>query len=293
MIEYAARPRGPYSLALSARLASDATRTFRDGVLRMALEIDGTPQLAVAWQRQDGTIGIRAATDSGAERLRWILALDDDHSPFLEVARRDPLLREAVNVMYGLRQIRVNTVTHSLLRAFCGQLVHWKVARRLEQKLVRAVAPPLAGAGLHVAPSRDAFAASSPTRLRALGLHARRAASLVRICRELDPERLRAVPPDAVAARLRRERGVGPWTVGVVSLEGLGRLDRGLVGDLGLIKLCAALGRDPDDTASLLEPYGEWAGLASRYFLSAFSRGLVPLPQGDRLRKRAFRAAAV
>ena len=292
MIERTVRARGPYSLALSARLASDATRTFHDGVLRMALAVDGRPQLGTARQRQDSAVVLRAPSAAAVDRLRWVLALDDDHSPFLDLARRDPLLREAAHVMYGLRQIRVATVTHSLLRAFCGQLIHWKAARRLEQKVVRALTPELPGTRLHVAPTRADLAARAPTELRALGLHARRGAAVVRICASLDLERLGDVGGGAAAARLGRERGVGPWSVGVVFLEGLGRVDRGLVGDLGLIKLCRALGRDPEDTGSLLEPYGEWAGLASRYFLSAFSRGLVPLPRGERVRKRGFRAAA-
>jgi hypothetical protein len=32
------------------------------------------------------------------------------------------------------------------------------------------------------------------------------------------------------------------------------------------------------ETAELLEPYGEWAGLASLYLAMGFSRGLIPLP---------------
>ena len=110
----------------------------------------------------------------------------------------------------------------------------------------------------------------------------RRGASLVRICRSLDLERLRALPSDASAERLLRERGLGPWSVGVVFLEGLGRYDRGLVADLGLVKLLSALrGRWVEgwETAELLEPYGEWAGLASVYLLNAFAKGLVPLPK--------------
>src|ERR671934_221775 len=85
-----------------------------------------------------------------------------------------------------------------------------------------------------------------------------------------------------VAARLSRERGIGPWTVGVVCLEGLGRPERGLVGDLTLVKLMSDLrGRwvEPYETAELLEPYGDWAGLASVYLGLAYARGLVPLPQ--------------
>jgi 3-methyladenine DNA glycosylase/8-oxoguanine DNA glycosylase len=33
------------------------------------------------------------------------------------------------------------------------------------------------------------------------------------------------------------------------------------------------------ETLELLEPYGEWAGLASVYLLQAYARGLVPLPK--------------
>jgi 3-methyladenine DNA glycosylase/8-oxoguanine DNA glycosylase len=88
------------------------------------------------------------------------------------------------------------------------------------------------------------------------------------------------VPTDVVASRLQRERGLGPWSVGVVCLEGLGRYDHGLVGDLGLVKLLRALrGRPVEgwETAELLEPYGEWAGLASMYLLAGYARGLLPV----------------
>ena len=31
------------------------------------------------------------------------------------------------------------------------------------------------------------------------------------------------------------------------------------------------------ETAELLEPYGEWAGLASVYLLAGYARGLLPV----------------
>ena len=76
---------------------------------------------------------------------------------------------------------------------------------------------------------------------------------------------------DRAAARIERERGLGPWSAGMICLYGLGRYEQGLVGDLGLVKLCASLlGRraEPEDTRRLLEPYDEWAGLASVYLLA-------------------------
>jgi AraC family transcriptional regulator of adaptative response / DNA-3-methyladenine glycosylase II len=279
-VELALAPHGPYSLALSARFASDATRTFRDGVLTQALAIDGRIELAQARQTPLGTVTIRAESETGAARLRWVLALDDDHAPFLARAREDPLLERTSRELRGLRPLRTPTVAHALLRAFCGQLIESKLARRLEQTIVRAICP--AGPErLHVSPATHDLAALSPVRLRALGLHASRAAALVRICRSVELERLHGLPTEAVAARLERERGLGPWSVGVVCLEGLGRSDYGLVGDLALIKLLRMLrGRPVEsrETAELLAPYGEWAGLASVYLLAGYARGLIPAP---------------
>src|SRR5256885_626122 len=126
--------------------------------------------------------------------------------------------------------------------------------------------------------SRSARCASWST---AASCCAPRATRGSRICRSVDLERLRALPTDRAAAFIERERGLGPWSAGVVCLEGLGRHERGLVGDLSLIKLMSRLrGRwvEGHETIELLEPYGEWAGLASLYLATAFKHGLIPLP---------------
>ena len=104
------------------------------------------------------------------------------------------------------------------------------------------------------------------------------------------------MPTPAIAARLKRERTIGPWTCGVVVLAGLGRWDHGLVGDLGLVKLMSALrGRwvEPAETAELLAPA---SGKASQgaYLLAGWSRGLIDGANADvarLLRSRARRAA--
>jgi 3-methyladenine DNA glycosylase/8-oxoguanine DNA glycosylase len=279
VVDVTLRPRGPYSLAFSARLVGDATRTFRDGRLVSLLDVDGRLERAEAWQYADGAVRVRAPSTAALEAVRFQLALDDDHTPFLRRFAGDALLGRAVRELRGLRPVRVPTVTQALLRALCGQLIEARRARMLERRIVRAATPSLAG--LHAPPSPVVFARLAPTELRAHGLHARRAATLVRLCRSLDLEGLRGHPTDAVRRRLLRERGLGPWSVGVVCLEGLGRPEVGLVGDLGLIRLVGALrGRRAEawETAELLEPYGEWAGLASVYLLAGFARGLVSTP---------------
>jgi 3-methyladenine DNA glycosylase/8-oxoguanine DNA glycosylase len=278
MSEAALSPRGPYSLQLSTRLGSDATRVVSRGRVRAVFDVDGYLEVAHAFQRPDGTIVIRAESDGAVEQMRFVLGVDDDHSEFLRRFAPDPMLGRTITRFRGLRPLRCATVAQALLRALCGQLIAAHQARATERRIVRKTTPALDG--LHVPPTSTDLGRFSPAQLRALGLGGPRASALVRLCRALDLERLRSVSTDAAAARLVRESRIGPWSVGVVCLEGLGRYERGLIGDLGLVKLCSALrGRwvEPWETAELLEPYGEWAGLASVYMLAGFREGLIPL----------------
>lgn len=271
IVETSIRPRGPYSLERSARHASDLTRSFRDGVLTCALDAGG-PALARVWQARDGLLEVRLdAPDPAAalDRIRFVLAAEDDHSEFLRRFGSDPLLGRATFLLRGLRPLRVATVTHALLRALAGQLISAREARRIEARLIRRYCGEQAG--LSLPPERATFAGLAPAELCRFGLVARKAAALVRISRTWDLERLRDAPTAAAVRRIVEERTLGPWSAGVICLEGLGRYEHGLVGDLGLIKLCRTLlGRDatPEDTAALLARYDEWQGLASVYLLA-------------------------
>jgi 3-methyladenine DNA glycosylase/8-oxoguanine DNA glycosylase len=160
----------------------------------------------------------------------------------------------------------------------CGQLIAAGRARRIERSLIRSTCET--DGVFFVPPTPACFAGRAPAELQRYGLTARKASTIVRLCRTLDLERLRGLTPAGVAERLERERGLGPWSVGVIGVQGLGCYDFGLVGDLGLIKLCTAmLGRpaEPSDTAELLTRYGEWQGIASMYLLTGLGRGLLPV----------------
>jgi 3-methyladenine DNA glycosylase/8-oxoguanine DNA glycosylase len=273
------RPKGPYSLRLSGRHASDATRVVSAGTYRATIRAGDRLERVHALQRPDGTIVVAAATEEGVEHVRFVLGLDDDHSEFLERYANDPLLGESIRQLRGLRPMRTATVAQALLRAVAGQLIQASRARQIERTIVRATTPELGG--LHAPPTCADLARHSPAELARLGLGARRAGALIRLCRTLELERLKTVATEQVVARLTRERGLGPWSVGVVCVEGLGRYEFGLYRDLGLAKLASALwGRwvEAEESDELLAPYGEWSGLASVYLLAGYARGFVPLP---------------
>ncbi|HET7743460.1 MAG TPA: hypothetical protein VFK76_01850 [Gaiellaceae bacterium] len=267
MVEATLTPRGPYSLKLIAR--SDVWEARLPG-----------DAYAVAGQRPDGTVLVRASSEPALELAHFMLALDDDTSEFHRRFAHDPLLGPSVRALRGLRVPRRATVAHATVKAVCGQLIQSGRAREIERAILRACGEP--------APTREAIGRLSPARLCACGLAASRAATLIRLARTIDLEALRTAPPERSLAVLHRERGIGPWSVGVIALQGLGRFDVGLVADLGLVKLLASLqGRwpEPGETAELLAPYEEWQGLASVFLLAGFKRGLVPGASADRARQ--------
>jgi 3-methyladenine DNA glycosylase/8-oxoguanine DNA glycosylase len=284
-VEAELKPSGPYSLRLSGRLASDQTRVVRGGVYDATISAGDRLERVVAVQRTDGTILVQSESEAGVDHVRFALGLDDDHSELLRRFAHDPLIGEATRRLRGLRPLRTATVAHSLLRAVSGQLIQAKRARQIEASVIRSTGR--AHDSLYAAPSSAELGARSPAELARLGLGARRASTLVRLCRSLDLESLKYHPTEQVARRLEREPGLGPWSVGVVCLQGLGRYERGLARDLGLVKLVSLLrGRraEPEETDELLAPYGEWAGLASIYLLASFHAGYIRFPDGGRRR---------
>ena len=276
MVEAVFIPTGPYRLGLMAR----------GGVWRGALPHGRS---ATAWQRPDGPVIVRAPDDEAVELARFMLALDDDTGPFHRRFDRDPLIGPSARALVGYRPLRRATVTHAVVRAMCGQLVEARRALALERAVVRACGDQVV--------TQDALRRLAPVELRRLGLAQPRATTLHRLPATVDLELLRAHPTTAVAQRLLREPGVGPWSIGLIALEGLGRYELGLVGDLSLVKLHAALtGRwvEGPETAALLAPYEEWQGLAGEVLLLGWARGLVPgaSVDGARIARRRARRAA-
>ena len=276
MVEDVVTPVGPYRLRLMAR----------SGTWRGALPGN---RLATASQRPDGRVVVRAPDAESLERARFMLALADDTAGFHARFARDPLIGASARALVGYRPLRLATVTQAAVRAICGQLIESRRARALEHAVARACGD--------TAVSQDALRRLAPLDLRRLGLAQSRATALARLAATLDLERLRDHATPVVIDRLTRERGIGPWSVGVIALEGLGRYDHGLVGDLSLVKLYASLtGRWTEgwETAALLEPYEEWQGLAGEILVLGWARGLVPGASADlaRVARRKARKAA-
>jgi 3-methyladenine DNA glycosylase/8-oxoguanine DNA glycosylase len=244
---------------------------------------------ATAWQRPDGRVVVRVPDEASLATARFMLALDDDTAEFHERFADDPLIGRSARALVGYRPLRRATVAHAVVRACAGQLIESRRALAIERAIARACGDAVV--------TQDALRQLSPLDLRRLGLAQQRATTLARLAATIELERLRDFATEVVRDRLGRERGIGPWSVGVIAIEGLGRYDVGIVGDLSLVKLYASLtGRwvEGHETAELLAPYAEWQGLAGEVLLLGWARGLVPgasLDEARVARRRARRAA--
>ncbi len=117
----------------------------------------------------------------------------------------DPLIGPTVRQLRGMRTRRKATVTHAVVRAISGQLIQAEQGAR-----DRARDHPRVRRGS--ADPRSARPALVLRGSRPAGSPPSRAATLSRLVRTIDLEGLRG--RDDALARLGRERGVGPWTVG-------------------------------------------------------------------------------
>jgi len=241
-------------------------------VLRVALATPAGAARGAVTQRPDGDLDIAVMapdTTAALDALRFVLATDDDHSPFLRLARHDSRLAATALRNEGYRPVRTGTVAQAVLAAACGQLVTGAEAARMQAAIARA-AMSAGEDGLVAPPDGDALLRVSVARMTSTGLAARRATAVRRLLRSLDVERLRGVPTPQATARVTRDPWMGQWSAGVICTEGLGRFDAPVVGDLGLMRIVAReTGRWPEaeETRALVEGYGEWAGLAAMYLL--------------------------
>ena len=283
MLELTIRPIAPYDLAASARGLGDGTRRFRDGVLELHLR-EGHVRVR---QRGDGTLVVAAESDEAFDRAQFVLGADLDHRPFLELAARDGLLRDIIGRRRGVRVLRTATVAHALLKAMCGQLIQASAAIAIERDVLRM----LAGRGQVTPPSRDDLvgplvtppgAARDWHRGGPTPSCASRARSTWSAC-----TRIRRRPWSRASAASRSSaRGRPAWS----RSTGSAAPRRGWSATSGSCSWPASLwGRRVEtyETAALLEPYGEWAGLASMHLLALSGRTNVRRPVAARGGSRA------
>src|SRR3954454_14445033 len=190
-------------------------------VVRRAMRINGELLLGEAAWRGDA---VHLRGDEWAiERLRFVLALDDDLEPFHRAHRNDPVLGRIIKARPRLRVIRKPEPFEALAWAIIEQLIDTQAAGNIAWAFTRRYGFRH-DAGAYAAPPRGAVA--NQAALEACGLAPTQARTLARVARSpVDP---------ADRARLTALPGIGEWTLAHLDLFGHGRYDVPLAKDVGM-----------------------------------------------------------
>jgi 3-methyladenine DNA glycosylase/8-oxoguanine DNA glycosylase len=164
-------------------------------------------------------------------QLRHMFRLDEDLSPFYEIARADTELAWAA--LGAGRMLRSPTVFEDVVKTICTTNCAWGGTVRMVTALVGELGVPAAGTGLRTFPTPEAMAAAGAAFYKDVARAGYRAAYLRQLADDvasgvLDLELLNDpdLSDDDVEARLLALPGVGPYAAAHVMLTSLWRYSR-------------------------------------------------------------------
>jgi len=248
------------------------------GRYRRTLRLPGGHGVAALGPRVDHVACTLRLSDlrdlaTAVTRCRWLLDLDADPVAVDGHLGADADLAPLVAKAPGQRIPRTVDGSELAVRAVIGQQISTAAARTLTARLVAALGDALArpdGTLTHVFPAPDRLIAL-PADALAMPLRRRRtvealAASVADGTLRLDPGADRA----EARARLAELPGVGPWTVAIVSMRALGDPDALPLGDLGVLAAARALGLPAGrDLAARAQRWRPWRSYATQHLWSS------------------------
>jgi DNA-3-methyladenine glycosylase II len=158
-----------------------------------------------------------------ARRLRRYVGADEDISGFYQMARKDPILRGTARRFYGMRDT-MSDLFPSLVLATTLQMAPINRSQQMMNLLVKYYGDTASfdGKGVALWPPTERIAKASERDLQKKCKLGYRAKNLKAIAQALvkgfpDMEELAAMTPEDAKARLMELRGIGEYSVGIVS----------------------------------------------------------------------------
>jgi 3-methyladenine DNA glycosylase/8-oxoguanine DNA glycosylase len=276
--------RQPFSLSAVARshgwlrLAPFAEDEAGGG-LAYVTRLDSGRVVELFIREADGGVSVEAnapwseADRAGvARQVTWMLGLDQDLSPFYELARHEPKLAHVAERAQG-RLLRSPTLFEDTVKTILTTNTTWSGTIRMVETLVAQFGEPLPGeATRHAFPTAERLAASDVQTLRTAIRLGYRAPYVLELARSvaggsLDLEAFKTsdLPTPQLRKQLLAIKGVGAYAAAHMLML-LERYDW-LPIDSWALKMVshewhngAPVG--PSEVEAAFEPWGEWKGLA-------------------------------
>jgi AraC family transcriptional regulator, regulatory protein of adaptative response / DNA-3-methyladenine glycosylase II len=261
---------------------------WRGGAFRRVLRLDRGPGIVALTPATDHVAARLWLSDlrdlgSAVARCRGLLDLDADPVAIDAHLRDDPRLDDLVAAAPGRRVPRTVDAGELALRVVLGQQVSTAAARTLAARLVAAHGTPVSdpeGGLTHSFPSPEVVAGTDP---QALAMPHSRRRTLLALSSALAAGEVRLGPGEDWArarADLAALPGIGPWSVEVVLMRGLGDPDAFPAGDLGVRAGLRSLGLGgATDTRRAREKWRPWGAYAVQHLWATGDHAVNRMPR--------------
>ncbi|MEC1303629.1 DNA glycosylase [Lysinibacillus capsici] len=208
--------------------------------------------------------------------LEWF-DLDNDLTPFYEMANADPLLKIPAQKFYGLRVIGIPDLFEALCWGVLGQQINLAFAYSLKRQFVESFGDSIEwnGKKYWVFPPYERIAQLEPTDLAAIKMTVKKSEYIIGIarlmaCGELSKEQLMKMNFKEAEKSLIKIRGIGPWTANYVLMRCLRFQTAFPIDDVGLInsiKTLRSMNQKPtkEEILALSIPWKNWESYATFY----------------------------
>jgi len=208
--------------------------------------------------------------------LEWF-DLDNDLTPFYEMANADPLLKIPAQKFYGLRVIGIPDLFEALCWGVLGQQINLAFAYSLKRQFVESFGDSIEwnGKKYWVFPPYERIAQLTPTDLAAIKMTVKKSEYIIGIARlmangELSKEQLMKMNFKEAEKSLIKIRGIGPWTANYVLMRCLRFQTAFPIDDVGLInsiKTLRNMNQKPtkEEILALSIPWKNWESYATFY----------------------------
>jgi len=216
-------------------------------------------------------------------RCRRLLDLDADPVAICDQLRADETLAPLIDKAPGRRVPRTVDAAEFAVRAVIGQQVSTAVASTHAARLARRYGEPVddpVGGLTRLFPGMSELAEAEPA---AFAMPAARRTTIRALARAIAAGQVdlgAGADWDQARSGLAELPGIGPWTIEMIALRGLGDPDAFAAGDLGVRRAAATLGL-PGSPAALTkraEAWRPWRGYAMQYLWATSDHAINRLP---------------
>jgi AraC family transcriptional regulator of adaptative response / DNA-3-methyladenine glycosylase II len=261
---------------------------WRDGAYRRTLRLPHGPGV-VSLRPGSEYIACQLALSDlrdlamAISRCRRLLDLDADPVAVCDQLREDQVLAPLVDKAPGRRVPRTVDAAELAIRAVIGQQVSTAAARTHGARLAQRYGEPVddqAGGLTRLFPDMAVLAEAQDG---ALAMPAARRQTVRALAEAIASGKADLGPGadwDLARSALAAVPGIGPWTIELVALRGLGDPDAFTPTDLGVRLAAAALGLpgSPAALTSRAGPWRPWRGYAVQYLWATSDHAINHLP---------------